>query len=510
MPTRQELIDQANVIRNETVPEANTATRVGDMLNNIIKFIPDSEIKHTTIKDADSLNTGYDDGIYMVHASNITGYVTGLLLVCWNYNKTNIITQKLWSVISPVYINSDTPETYNGTKIYSYERSNGGVNSQFSDWKLIEEGIEKLQWSGKTVGAVNVNQASNNSKGEVVLATYSESKQYFVLEVNTGAVPPPGIEYFANWTSRKEYQEGTYPARGQLNPPTAGFKDDVLYMGKNGKALIKSPDEDRLIPLSISSSGTSSQRPVLSEFDKGYIYSDTTLNKLIVWNGKLWMDSDGRELDVIDSDLMNVEVKRLAADTSKLTRGTYIKVNHYVDNGYVFFCRKKKTKGIVNTDYPNPEYPGEFIKVPKRAEVRYVPLGLRYGCLNLTNEPSNEKRIDYNGLFIKINPEDVGQWIKVPDTLLDSLLVRIEYTDSTWYRYNGNSFEIDKVTGRHLGAPYISLQPCGFRYMQIEDMYINGEGEDRRILNQGRLARCLLVFGWIPNSGEVEFLITPS
>ena len=46
--------------------------------------------------------------------------------------------------------------------------------------------------------------------------------------------------------------------------------------------------------LSIKKSGTTSERP--TNVDVGFIYNDTTLNKLILWNGNTWVNLDGSQL----------------------------------------------------------------------------------------------------------------------------------------------------------------------------------------------------------------------
>ena len=47
-------------------------------------------------------------------------------------------------------------------------------------------------------------------------------------------------------------------------------------------------------PLNINNVGTTENRP--SNVDIGFIYKDTTLNKLILWEGTKWVNLDGTEL----------------------------------------------------------------------------------------------------------------------------------------------------------------------------------------------------------------------
>jgi hypothetical protein len=49
-------------------------------------------------------------------------------------------------------------------------------------------------------------------------------------------------------------------------------------------------------PADAKRSGTTANRPTLTANDKGFTYWDTTVNKMIAWNGSAWVNLDGSAL----------------------------------------------------------------------------------------------------------------------------------------------------------------------------------------------------------------------
>ena len=66
----------------------------------------------------------------------------------------------------------------------------------------------------------------------------------------------------------------------------------------------------------VSHRGTSTQRPnALTSDDYGFDYFDTTLGKLIIWNGSTWVDGNGEAIGLQVSDTS--VLVGAAADSSK-------------------------------------------------------------------------------------------------------------------------------------------------------------------------------------------------
>lgn len=556
---KQELLAQAEVIRNETVTGANTATRVGDMLINIIKFIPDSEIKHTTIKDADSLNTGYDDGIYMVHAGNINSYVVGLLLVFWNYNKTSIVTQKLWSVISPDYINSDNPETYNGTKIYSYERSNGGFDSQFGDWKLIEEGINKLQWSGEIVNDVTVSPNSyTGDDGTVVLV----GNYTFAYKVISGG----NTIYYGNWYGREDYQKNIYQS-GTIGWK-AGFYDYLLYVSPTSVWMKKSDSE--LVNISSEGSGEGSNALLLGDINSltdsstssqiatalnnktlaelqdavrngasiqfvgdygvvdiiyksqstgqlvfGFIYTDEPvyapyMSKIIALeytNGN-WTCKVREDVDLSSgSDSTKEQVLKIEARRNNDSDVIEFRINKYVENGHIILKRKKRCGGRINHKedmggtWDNPT------GIRKSSTSKYANRSLYASCL--------KGAINYDKTFFPVTQDMVGKWVELPHNFFDDLYTMEEYVDSeskkTYTRghIHGRYSRTMLSTKNTVGLAHVKL---GLQYAVLNPEFtIQGKGTAKPILMESNIVP-LKGRMWIDgyDGGNIlEFAVSP-
>ena len=78
--------------------------------------------------------------------------------------------------------------------------------------------------------------------------------------------------------------------------------------------------------------GSTTDRPILTENDKGFQYFDTTLNKPIWWDGTTWIDSEGNDVD-----------------STPITSGTFANKPTGVNVGYAYFCTNKQTtEGTTN------------------------------------------------------------------------------------------------------------------------------------------------------------------
>lgn len=97
-----------------------------------------------------------------------------------------------------------------------------------------------------------------------------------------------GLKFFSNYTSLIQIQE-----------------DDGRYVNYNVSET--EPENIKLIlPPSLPlKKGSTQERP--TGIDVGFIYKDTTLNKLIVWDGDAWVNMDGTELAVPTSNEQDAE-----------------------------------------------------------------------------------------------------------------------------------------------------------------------------------------------------------
>ena len=85
---------------------------------------------------------------------------------------------------------------------------------------------------------------------------------------------------------------------------------------------------------SINSCGTSNQRPILNTYDENFEYYDSSLHKLIRWNGKYWADANN----------VNIDAKSSGTFAQKPTVE-----NHFISVGFKYFCTDKQTvEGAIN------------------------------------------------------------------------------------------------------------------------------------------------------------------
>ena len=85
---------------------------------------------------------------------------------------------------------------------------------------------------------------------------------------------------------------------------------------------------------SLNSCGTSTQRPTLNVYDENFEYYDSSLHKLIRWNGQYWADANN----------INVDAKSSGSFVQKPTVE-----NYSIPVGFKYFCTDKQTiEGATN------------------------------------------------------------------------------------------------------------------------------------------------------------------
>lgn len=73
---------------------------------------------------------------------------------------------------------------------------------------------------------------------------------------------------------------------GSLNNGTLPANNSTTYINPKGTVIINGSKDF----------GSTSNRPILTEINKGFQYYDSTLNKMILWNGTAWVNLDGTAL----------------------------------------------------------------------------------------------------------------------------------------------------------------------------------------------------------------------
>lgn len=73
---------------------------------------------------------------------------------------------------------------------------------------------------------------------------------------------------------------------GSLNNGTLPTNNSITYINPKGTVIINGSKDF----------GSTSNRPILTEINKGFQYYDSTLNKMILWNGTSWINLDGSAL----------------------------------------------------------------------------------------------------------------------------------------------------------------------------------------------------------------------
>ena len=73
---------------------------------------------------------------------------------------------------------------------------------------------------------------------------------------------------------------------GSLNNGTLPANNSITYINPKGTVIINGSKDF----------GSTSNRPILTEINKGFQYYDSTLKKMILWNGTSWVNLDGSAL----------------------------------------------------------------------------------------------------------------------------------------------------------------------------------------------------------------------
>lgn len=133
-----------------------------------------------------------------------------------------------------------------------------------------------------------------------------------------------------NWDDRKQasgwYAVKSISSGSTENRPANPEIGDIYFDTTLGKVVYwdgtKWVDASGKTP--VNSYGTTDQRPTLTDKDAGYIYFDTTVNRPVFWNGNTWIDL-----------LLDYKVNNHSLSTNPVLNGTDIKLDGYTigDNG---------------------------------------------------------------------------------------------------------------------------------------------------------------------------------
>ena len=199
---KQELLAQAEVIRNETQDYANDANRIGKMFEDIINSIPLS----VALPQLNSLNTFENRGMYVVNLqSTDDGIVIGVLDVfgAWNsdYTTQRFVTNALLDSLNA----GDAIPIMNGLETHIYDRHYSSTSKAWSEWKESDLKLDDsviTSWDGTVVENPAINSQSSMANGKVVLAKMNNGKTGFVWEVTASDGEK---SYYNNWVEGSNY-----------------------------------------------------------------------------------------------------------------------------------------------------------------------------------------------------------------------------------------------------------------------------------------------------------------
>ena len=183
---------------------------------------------------------------------------------------------------------------------------------RYGDWDACEDSDQKLTEPTETCGPLNSSIIINtNCNVDLTLS----ANDFINCSVNgalgitqTSHNNLTKIKLLSNNISRKGWISGNVQLfeKDCFTPSTNGIPN---WIGDNGDKVFNANsnpyDFDEFIYNSSSHSwiginqrniqfNTTSNRPALSEYSySGFKYYDTTINKIIIWNGSIWIDCNG-------------------------------------------------------------------------------------------------------------------------------------------------------------------------------------------------------------------------
>ena len=232
------------------------------------------------------------------------------------------------SKFSQKNVNKLTPQSHMESDFIA-DAVNAYMNKEVFDYNVVFDGDASYlntftddSWKSY---AYNVNKDFSSVQGifhcyigghshkDVVLqhTIYPKQKQVIVIDANSTYYRQSinndirRINIVTNTDTNKQRNKITHPALNCLTTVSVDANLNMIRLTKLGIRRTDSGDardieaisiDKELTPNSISTFGTDLDRPILTNSNIGFQYYDTTLNKVIVWNGSEWTNLDGTTL----------------------------------------------------------------------------------------------------------------------------------------------------------------------------------------------------------------------
>lgn len=136
---KTELLNQANIIRQETNKRANDAERIGKMFTDIIGFIPTNpQIKTIAPISFDAYNSSEEEGFYYVVQD---GRLVGMLQVFSRSNYGNVIQQVLTACVKVTANGYEFNDQY---PLVTLQRTSDQTEDVWSNWVQVANNLRTV------------------------------------------------------------------------------------------------------------------------------------------------------------------------------------------------------------------------------------------------------------------------------------------------------------------------------------------------------------------------------
>lgn len=229
----------ATLIKDEKRLGANTAARVGGLLEDIITDLTtlstSGEIDITqSFAILDQYGTRERCGVYRLQGALGDA---GLLLVLGD-NMGHVVQQ--WLVGNYLVQDGEVHGAHTDSALTIVGRIHalasitaGAEQGQWTPWRTVVESqavvapayAKVVTWSGQTVSGVDIQSIGVQAQGGTVV--YDTTRRTFLLQLTVGGA----ARYYAEWKGREELQDNVWTEGDGF---VARFKGGTLYSGADG------------------------------------------------------------------------------------------------------------------------------------------------------------------------------------------------------------------------------------------------------------------------------------